>query len=193
MQPRKNLAVLTALMVALAGPAMARTHHHHRVHHATRHHTTHHTATKKKAAHAATTSNAAFIKKALEGDNAEIALGHLAQAQGHDAAVKKFGRTLASDHTLARKEALVVAKAHGVAATRVASAEGRAEYNKLKRMHGWAFDREFARYMVKDHRQDIADFQRQATHGDKSTRRFAQKSLPTLRKHLRMAEGLARG
>jgi putative membrane protein len=119
-------------------------------------------------------------------------LGRLAEQQGHAPALRAFGRTLARDHAAARQQVLPVAKAHGVPATTETTPEARTEYAKLKRMHGWAFDQEFARYMVKDHRKDIADFEKQARHGDKSTRRLAQRTLPTLRKHLRLAEGLAR-
>lgn len=47
--------------------------------------------------------------------------------------------------------------------------------------------------MVKDHRQDIADFEAQTKVGDASTAALALASLPTLRKHLAMAEKLIGG
>jgi len=174
MKHRLPLALAVAALVA-AGPAMAKTHHH-----------------AHAKPHGEGMSNAAFLKKALQGDNSETRLGRLAEQQGHAPALRAFGRTLARDHTAARQQVLAVAKAHGVPATTQMTPEARAEYAKLRRMHGWAFDQEFARYMVKDHRKDIADFERHARHGDKSTRRLAQHTLPTLRKHLRLAEGLAR-
>lgn len=183
MKHRLPLAIAAALLVT--GPAMAKTHHHH--HRAPVHHHAH-----AKARVEGQGSNAAFIKKALQGDNSETRLGRLAEEQGHAPAVRAFGRTLARDHAAARQQVLPVAKAHGVPATTEMAPEARVEYARLRRMHGWAFDQEFARYMVKDHRKDIADFEKQARHGDKSTRRVAQKTLPTLRKHLRLAEGLAR-
>jgi len=176
MKHRLPLAIAAALLAA--GPAMAKTHHHH-----------HHAHAKPRAEGQ---SNATFLRKALQGDNSEMRLGRLAEQQGHAPAVRAFGHTLARDHAAARQQALPVAKAHGVPATTETTPEARAEYGKLRRMHGWAFDQEFARYMVKDHRKDIADFERQAAHGDRSTRRLAQHTLPTLRKHLRTAEQLAR-
>jgi putative membrane protein len=178
MKHRSPFAALVVVALALAGPAMAKTHHR-----------THHTVTVK--AHEGGGSNA-FLKKALQGDNSEMRLGRLAEQQGHAPALRAFGRTLARDHAAARQQLLPVAKAHGVPATTEMAPEARTEYAKLRRMHGWAFDQEFARYMVKDHRKDIADFEKQASHGDRSTRRLAQRTLPTLRKHLRLAEGLAR-
>jgi len=176
MTHRPHLAVFAAFMVAAAGPAMAKTHHH---------------KTHAKP-HAEGQSNAAFLRAALRGDNSEVRLGHLAEQQGHAPALRAFGRTLARDHAAARQQVLPVAKAHGVPATTEMAPEARTEYAKLRRMHGWAFDQEFARYMVKDHRKDIADFERQASHGDRPTRRLAQRTLPTLRKHLRTAQQFAR-
>jgi len=144
------------------------------------------------AAPALAKDDAKFLHKALEGDNSEMRLGRLAEQQGYSRGIRNFGRMLATDHAAARKQAVPVAKAHNVRLTEEMAPEASAEYRKLRRMHGWAFDAEFARYMVKDHRKDISDFEKQARHGDKSTRRLAQHTLPTLRKHLRTAEGLAR-
>ena len=43
--------------------------------------------------------------------------------------------------------------------------------------------------MVKDHREDIAEFQREATSGaDSDVKTWAGKTLPTLQEHLHMAE-----
>ena len=54
-----------------------------------------------------------------------------------------------------------------------------------------AFDREFARYMVQDHKTDISDFEKQVATGDKATADLARQTLPVLRKHLATAEHLA--
>jgi putative membrane protein len=43
--------------------------------------------------------------------------------------------------------------------------------------------------MVKDHMQDIQEFQNEANNGqDPDVKALAAKALPTLREHLRMAE-----
>jgi putative membrane protein len=45
------------------------------------------------------------------------------------------------------------------------------------------------RDMVRDHQQDIADFQKEASGGsDAGLKSFATKTLPTLQEHLRMAK-----
>ena len=132
-----------------------------------------------------------FLKKALEGDNSEVALGQMAQQHGASPAVRDFGQMLHDDHTAAKAKALAVAQQHGVADTSEMAPEAKAEAKKLEGLSGAAFDREFARYMVKDHTKDIADFEKQSKHGDRTTAALARETLPDLRKHLKTAQQLA--
>jgi putative membrane protein len=132
-----------------------------------------------------------FLKKALEGDNSEMALGQMAEQRGASAGVRDFGRMLHDDHAAAKAKALPVAQEHGVPDTADMAPEAKAEAQKLKGLSGPAFDREFVRYMVTDHKKDIADFQKQARHGDRQTASLARETLPDLRKHLKTAQQLA--
>ncbi|HXU98997.1 MAG TPA: DUF4142 domain-containing protein [Caulobacteraceae bacterium] len=136
-------------------------------------------------------SDQTFLKKALEGDNSEIALGQMAEQHGSSAGTRDFGRMLHDDHTAAKAKALPVARAHGVADTSEMAAEAKVEAAKLQGLSGPAFDREFARYMVADHRHDIADFEQEVRRGDRATAGLARDTLPTLRKHLTTARRLA--
>ena len=85
-----------------------------------------------------------------------------------------------------------VAGRFGVPDTHAVMPEARAEAAKLRRLDGHAFDREFVRYMQHDHRDDIAEFRRQARRGG-PVGRLAAQTLPDLQKHLDMAHGLGRG
>lgn len=134
----------------------------------------------------------AFLRKALEGDNSEMRLGEMAEQGGSSRAVRDFGHMLKVDHAKAKADALPVAKAHGLAPTDEITPEAKDEAGKLKGLSGAAFDREFANYMVKDHKKDIADFEKQARSGDRSTARLARATLPALRRHLATAERLTR-
>ena len=131
-----------------------------------------------------------FLHDAIRGDNSETRLGALIASRGHNAAVRAFGRTIERDHSAARAQAATVARRMGVSVPTSMMPEARAEYAKLERMRGRAFDREVRRYMVNDHEKDIADFRDQARHGNRLTAALAQRQLPTLRKHLRIAESL---
>jgi len=143
------------------------------------------------AAGAAGASDQAFLKKALMGDNSEMALGQLAQQHGASPGTRDFGRMLHEDHAAAKAKALPVAQQHGVADTQEMAPEAKAEARKLERLSGPAFDREFARYMVSDHKKDIADFEKESRRGDAATAALARETLPDLRNHLKTAQDLA--
>jgi putative membrane protein len=133
---------------------------------------------------------AKFLQDAIKGDNSEITLGRLIAARGHSAQVRSFGNTLYRDHSTARGQAVAVARQMGVRPPTAMMAEARAERRKLERLHGRAFDMEVRRYMINDHEKDIAKFRAQARSGDRRTSDLARAQLPTLRKHLRIAESI---
>jgi len=133
-----------------------------------------------------------FIKDAIRGDNSEMTLGQMAAERGASADLRQFGQTLHDDHAQARSDAMRVAEQLGVRAPDTMMPEARQEQRKLDGLRGRAFDREFARYMVKDHRKDIADFRKQARRGG-PVGDLAQRTLPDLQKHLAMAMRLDHG
>lgn len=143
------------------------------------------------AAPAAAAPPRQFLTKAIEGDNSEMRLGALAEQRAASPGVRDFGRSLQSDHAEARRQAVAVAQRMGVAPTERMAPEASAERRKLARLSGRAFDREFARYMVEDHRKDIRDFETQARGPEPQTAELARQTLPALRKHLDMARSLA--
>jgi len=131
-----------------------------------------------------------FLSDAIKGDNSEMTLGSLGARRGQSRGVRAFGATLHADHAKGHAQAVAAARRDRVAVPSGMMPEARAEYRKLQRLSGRAFDREFARYMVEDHTKDIAEFQEQARTGDRVTRELARATLPVLRKHLRMARAL---
>jgi putative membrane protein len=131
-----------------------------------------------------------FLEDAIKGDNSEATLGRLIAARGYSAQVRSFGNTLTRDHTRARAQASAVARSIGMRPPTAMMPEARSEMRKLQRLRGRAFDREVRRYMINDHRKDIASFERQVRTGDRRTASLAQSQLPTLRKHLRIAESI---
>ena len=108
------------------------------------------------------------------------------------AGVRSFGQTLVTDHSKAKGEVTALARREGVPVTDQPMAEAQQEKTKLAGLHGSAFDHEFARYMVNDHQKDIAKFEAEAKQGKGPVADLARKQLPTLRKHLAIAQRLAR-
>lgn len=138
----------------------------------------------------ATAVDTAFLTEAMQGDNGEVAIGQLAQAQGASQKVKDFGKLLVDDHGAHKQELKTLAASAGVAVTDEPSAEAKANLDKLKGLSGDAFDKEFKSMMVDDHTKDIAKYEKQASSSDAQTAALAQKTLPTLRKHLDAANAL---
>ena len=131
-----------------------------------------------------------FLKDAIQGDYSEATLGKLIQARGSSAQVRNFGATLTRDHGAALPKAQAVAAREHLHIRASMAPEARDELYRLKRLSGARFDREVGRYMVDDHKKDIAEFKEQARTGDKATAALATAPLPTLRKHLAMAEAI---
>lgn len=140
----------------------------------------------------ATTQDRHFLTDAMKGDNSEMMLGKLAQQRGGSAGVRTFGTTLAADHAKAKAKVDALARRDHVALTSETTPEARQEKMKLSRLKGAAFDREFASYMVDDHQKDIAKFETEAKQGNGAASMLARQQLPTLRKHLTMAQRLNR-
>jgi putative membrane protein len=134
--------------------------------------------------------DSAFVSDAIKGDNGEIAVGKLAEAQGESEAVKDFGKLLVSDHGAHKQELTALAQTAGISVTDDPADEAKANLEKLKTLHGAEFDKQFKSMMVEDHQKDIAKYEKQASSGDAQTAALAQRTLPTLRKHLDAANAL---
>jgi putative membrane protein len=70
--------------------------------------------------------------------------------------------------------------------------EAKQEYDRLAKLSGAEFDKEFIKGMVEDHHKDIDAFEKQARAGNAASK-IAADQLPTLKKHLEMAEKLQKG
>jgi putative membrane protein len=132
-----------------------------------------------------------FVANAASGGMVEVQLGHLAEARGNSPDVKNFGRRMVADHSDAGAKLQAVASKEGMSVSSTLNQEDQATYNKLRNLSGADFDRAYADAMVKDHEQDIAEFEREAKSGkDSAVRQFAQDTLPTLREHLKLAQAM---
>jgi putative membrane protein len=130
-----------------------------------------------------------FLTQAIEGNFAEVQMGELAQQHAQSEGVKSFGQMLTSDHKAANQKAMSAAQSLGVTAPSGPNAKQKAEYNKMSKLSGAAFDKAFARHMVQDHRKDIKEYKREAKKQD-AAGQYAQNTLPDLQKHLQTAESL---
>src|SRR3954471_4283755 len=133
-----------------------------------------------------------FIKKAIQHNYAEVDVGKLAQDKGKSAEVKAFGEKMIKDHGDANQKAIAAAQQMGIDPPKGADMAHQAEYLKLKMLSGDSFDKSFAKGMVKDHQNDVKQFQKESSKSDPAGQ-FAKETLPTLQEHLRMAQQLNQG
>ena len=141
---------------------------------------------------AADTKADAFIQKAIEGNLAEIKVGQLAQQKGASEGVRHFGTVLEQDHSKAHSQAMTAASSMGVTPPSEPSSKEQAEYQHLASLSGSQFDKAFVKAMIKDHKKDIREFKKESKASNSPAASYAKTSLPTLQKHLRLAESLAR-
>jgi putative membrane protein len=142
------------------------------------------------SAWAADKKDQTFIKDAIEGNLAEVQIGKLAQDKGQSDGVKSFGQMLVTDHADANQKATAVANQIGVTPPTEPSAKQKALYDKMSKLSGDAFDQQFAREMVQDHKQDIQKYQQEAKKQNDPVGDYANQTLPTLQKHLQQAQSL---
>jgi putative membrane protein len=130
-----------------------------------------------------------FAKKAAEGGMAEVKMGQLAQQKGAADSVKKFGARMVEDHSKAGDELKGVATQEKIALPGDMNSKDKATYDMLSKLSGAAFDRAYARLMVRDHEEDVADFRKEADGGhNAAVKDFATQTLPTLQDHLKEAK-----
>jgi putative membrane protein len=134
-------------------------------------------------------NDAQFAKKAAQGGIAEVKMGQLAQQKGTADSVKKFGARMVEGQTKAGDELKGVAASEKISLPADMSAKDKATYDMLSKLSGAAFDRAYARDMVRDHEEDVADFNKEANGGhNPAVKDFATQTLPTLQDHLKEAK-----
>ena len=130
-----------------------------------------------------------FVTKAAEGGMAEVQMAQLAQTKAQSQAVKDLANRLYNDHTKAGDELKAIASSQNITWPSGLNLKQQREYNKLMALSGADFDREYVNYQIKDHKEDLDEFQHEANHGtNPQVKAWASKTLATLREHLQMAE-----
>jgi putative membrane protein len=137
------------------------------------------------------TGDTHFAKEAAQGGMAEVKLGQLAQDKGLSDSVKSFGERMVNDHSKAGDKLKDVASQENITLPTDIAAKDQGTYDRLSKLNGAAFDRAYAKNMVKDHEADISAFQKEANDGKvDSLKTFASDTLPTFQDHLKEAKAM---
>jgi putative membrane protein len=139
-----------------------------------------------------TGADSRFATKAAAGGMAEVKLGELAQKNASSPDVKAFGQKMVDDHSKAGDKLKTIASKNNLNLPSSMDAKDQAVYDRLSKLQGADFDRAYMQDMVKDHKTDVAEFQKEANSGKNADlKSFASDTLPTLQEHLKMAQDTA--
>jgi putative membrane protein len=148
-----------------------------------------------------------WVEDRLMGGMTEVQLGELATTKAQNADVKAFGRMMVQDHTNAGDELKQIASQHNIQAPAQLDDEHRQIIDRLTKLQGAEFDREYISQMVDDHentlealedRVDKEGTDENPTFAPKQDdnrveadlNQWAAKTAPTVNKHLQRARQL---
>ena len=102
-----------------------------------------------------TSGDRQFVEKMLMTNMAEIQLGQLAQRKASSPEVKSFGEQMIAEHNKANQELQPIAQRMGVQSPRQLDAKHKAVADKLTKLQGAEFDRQYMQAMVDGHREAL--------------------------------------
>ena len=134
----------------------------------------------------------AFMNDAAPGGMAEVELGKMAASKAQNAEVKAFGQKMVEDHSKAGEELKQLAAQKKVMLPPDVLPAHKQLMEKLSKLSGADFDKEYVAAMVEAHEKDVAAFENVSkTAADADVKAFATKTLPTLKMHLEMIKAMA--
>lgn len=135
-----------------------------------------------------------FAVAAADGGLLEVQLGTLALTKAASPQVKQFAQMMVDDHTKANNELKAIASQKKIALPDVMSEKCQKKYYDLDQKKGADFDKDYMDLMVKDHKDDIDKFEKEAEKGDDpEIKSWAAGKLTALRHHLGEAERIRDG
>jgi putative membrane protein len=131
-----------------------------------------------------------FVQTASMASSTEIDAAKLAMKNSEDKDVKSFAHHMMLDHMKLTVQ-LKMAAPHGVSVPKDNS--DTSILDSLKNLHGKAFDQAYIQKVgVQGHTEAVAAFQKEISDGqDAKLKKAATDALPTIQKHLQMAQDLA--
>jgi putative membrane protein len=134
-----------------------------------------------------------FVAKAMQGSMAEVQLGQMTLQKSNNPQVKEFAQRMIDDHTKLNEQMKPVAQQLGLTPPDQVSKGDRKTMAKLQALSGSAYDQAYIKDMVKDHKQDLNEFQMEASSGqDQTVKDAASQGSKVIAQHLQMAQQMAK-
>ena len=151
------------------------------------------TAKTNQSSSRAASGDSAFAMKAAQANLAEVELGKLALQKAMKDEVKQFAQQMVDDHSKALDELKSAAASKNITLPTQLDAEHKKLSDRLSKLSGAAFDREYMQAMVDGHKKVAADVRKESQAGsDADLKSWAAKTLPTVEEHLKHAETVNR-
>ncbi|MGA2535662.1 MAG: DUF4142 domain-containing protein [Terracidiphilus sp.] len=134
-----------------------------------------------------------FVRKALQGAAAEVQLGQLAEQKSQSSDIKQFGQKMVQDHSQLGDQVMKpLAKQLGVKEPNGLSKKDKQLVASLEGLSGPQFDQEYIKAMVKDHKQDLKEFNDEAQMSqDPNVKKAAQVGSNVISQHLELIQQIA--
>lgn len=130
-----------------------------------------------------------FVKRAAVGGMAEVDEGKLAAQHAQSDAVKNFAQQMVTDHSKLNADLQTIATRIGVTPPATPDKEHAAMLQRLGKLSGPQFDKSYMQDQISEHRKTISLFEKEDKSGQNpELKTFATNALPTLRRHLQMAQ-----
>ena len=137
------------------------------------------------------TEDKEFAIKAAQGNMAEVSAGNMAAQKGTSPDVKNFGNRMVTDHGKALDELKQLAQTKGIALPTDVSKEQKAQADKLSKLSGKDFDKQYATDMLEDHAKDAEEFEKASKNvKDPDLHTWTLKMLTVIQDHLKMAKAM---
>jgi putative membrane protein len=119
----------------------------------------------------------------------EVQLGTLALTKASNAEVKQFAQMMVDDHSKGNNELKSLAQQKTISLPTVLGDKHQKDFDDLNKKSGTDFDKDYMDLMVKDHKDDIKEFEDEAKDGkDAELKSWAAGKVPVLQHHLEAAE-----
>ena len=139
-----------------------------------------------------TGSDTGFVNTVAMDGMAEVELGRLAVQKAKNPEVKQFAQRMVADHSKANVELKQLASNKNVTLPAEPNAQQKADKDRLSKLSGAEFDRQYMSMMTAGHDKAVAAFEDESRNGkEPDVKAWSSKTLPTLREHQTMAKQIA--
>lgn len=131
-----------------------------------------------------------WVLESASGGLFEVESSKLALQKGVDESEREFAQMMIDDHSKANNELKAIASRKGLSTPPALNPKHQQLMDELRGLNARPFQDRYHQIQVTEHEEAIRHFERGAnTLKDQDLRSFAERTLPTLRKHLNHAKG----